>query len=228
MDRYFWQSVAGAWLLVAGVFLLLFAFADAAWGQDTMSVQMDTLTVEVEGYALVAGIAHDCPIDPDGRVQLRGYEGTTFSCSVQVIGTDSLPTPGTIEVIEADTTIVRVEIIGDSILNATILRRGNAFIRLRAVPILLLALVDFSTDPWSYDTIPPFSFPQYQERLACAYFGPGYREARAVGMAPAQTLPCPIWQADPLPTFPVQWTETDEQPAILLPQVQLALVDRSD
>jgi hypothetical protein len=210
----------------------------------------DTLTIDVFGYGLVAGVGHNCPIDPNGKV--ASYVGQEIVCPVWVIDSDGDQTPGRIIVEIADSSFVQAFVTGDSLLTVRVIRKGNTHIRLYPVPVLLVAAVypeSIAAGSGTFwDTIQPLSATVTRDSITgapiahirtvlCAYLGNRYGDAVAKGRAALQTEPCPDMGQGPLPEFPVVWTAmeavTDEngmaplpRPAIAMPIEQLVLVRR--
>lgn len=185
-------------LILALMVLFLFN-APQVGGQE-----VDTLTVDVVGYGLVAGVAHNCPIQENGR--LEAYVGVLITCPVWVVDLDGVRTPGHITLEVADDRFVEASVIGDTLLSIRVLQKGNTRIRLVPTPRILLAAVHFNREP-SLDTIPPFSVDRNGTVQFCAYLGASYAEATMVSEVPEWAPPCPTFgQQGELPTFPVFWS----------------------
>lgn len=218
---------------VLGAFLIAFLLL-ATRPTGSTAQEPDTLTIEVLGYGLVAGVGHNCPIDNNGKV--ASYVGAEIQCPVWVVDADGDETPGHIIVEVADSAFVQAFVTGDSLLTVRVLRKGNTHIKLYPEPILLVAFVYpdnilyGGAEPW--DTIQPLWATVTRDSItgqpiahvrtkACAYLGKSFGEAVAKGRAELQEWPCPDIGGVPLPEFPVSWAPvyatTDENGEAILP-----------
>jgi len=182
------------------MFSTMVACGLAGASQTKAQSAVDTLTVEVIGHGLVAGVGHDCPIGDNGKIE--AYVGTEIRCPVWVVDSSGARTPGHVNVEVADTSFVRAAVVGDTLLALEVIRKGNTHIRLYPTPSLLLAMVNWTRN--SVDTIPPMEMDAGDTVQWCAYLGDSYAGARMVsdaGWAPA----CPTWGSGSLDTFPVLW-----------------------
>lgn len=168
--------------------------------------EVDTLTVEVVGYGIVAGVGHNCPIADNGKIE--AYVGVEISCPVWVVDSDGDQTPGTINIEVSDSRFVEASVVGDSVLNIRVLQKGNTHIRLYPTPKLLHAAIHFNREP-SLDTIPPFDVDRNGTVQFCAYLGKSYAEAKMVSEVPDWAPACPTFGQGELPTFPVFWSGGD-------------------
>lgn len=186
----------------------------------------DTLTFDVEGWGVVHGIAHQCPISENGKMD--AYVGIPVTCPVWVVDADGERTPGRI-VAEADSTFVSIVIQGDSLMTVTVLRKGNTHVRLYPVPILQILAYYPATN--TMDTEDPLTIraswdPATGEKL-------WQEETRLCGYVQGFAAPlaktdegCPDLGHPTLPIFHVTWTVTDETatPQIVEPLRPMPLI----
>lgn len=185
----------GAVVLAILACILALAVATA----EALGQTVDTLSFEVEGIGVVAGVGHDCPIEDNGRV--IGYVGFEVECPVWVIDPDGDRTLGTVEVQVADSSRIEARIEADTLLYLKIVRKGNSRVTLIPHPTVFLA-VRAASMPW--DTLGAMDALQGQENQFCAYLG-GYSTAYAKSYEPIGP-PCPEFGGKWLPEFPVKWS----------------------
>jgi len=182
-----------------------------------LEAQEATIIINGYGYGAIAGIAHECPIRANGRVE--GYVGLEVSCPVSATDAQGNFTPSTISAVSADSTRVRVRVVhvaqdaegnfGRDTLKLTILRTGQWRVDLFANPILFImghAYTRGPDAPWPRNEFPPIRVVVGETFTLCAYEG-GYETA--VAKSYARPIPCPDLGGHILPEFGVEWILPD-------------------
>ena len=186
---------------------------------STTKVEAQEATITINGYAygMIAGIEHECPIRPNGRVE--GYVGMSVSCPIYATDSDGNFTPSTISATPFDSTrlVVRVTHVAQDTLgnfapdtlHINVIRKGNWHLDVFANPLLfIMGFMNTRTEDatWARYEFPPIRVLVDEVFVLCAYEG-GYEDAVAKSLA--RPVPCPDLGDTPLPEFDVEWTLPD-------------------
>jgi len=189
-------------------------------GLQESEAQVDTLSVDIYGYGAVQSVGYDCPFqETGGSLKVEGNVGLEYRCNVWPIDAEGDSTPGVVRYEVVDTTFLQATIEADGTLVYTILRKGNARLKLWPEPQLLLALYypgkhQLGMEEW-VDTIMPLAWQPFGDAegnivgsvatIPCAYLdvGEGYAGSTAKGSEAG--VECPDLGGESLPSFAVEW-----------------------